>query len=176
MKCPKCQFENPDGMKFCGEFGAKLEKPCPKCSFPNPPQFKFCGECGQDLSISSEPAPKILSFDEKLDKIQRYLSKGLTEKILAQRGRIEGERKQVTVMFCDMEGFTRLSENLGPEEAYRIMDQVYEILIHKVHEYEGTVNEMTGDGIMALFGAPIALEDAPQRVIRSGFRVKIKPS
>ena len=65
-------------------------------------------------------------------------------------------------MFADMEGFTSLSERLGPEEAYTIMDQVYEILIHKVHDYEGTVNEMTGDGIMALFGAPIALEDASQ--------------
>ena len=65
-------------------------------------------------------------------------------------------------MFCDMEGFTPLVEKLGPEEAYAIMDQVYEILIHKVHDYEGTVNEMTGDGIMALFGAPIALEDAPK--------------
>ena len=91
---------------------------------------------------------------------------GITEKILAQRDKIEGERKQVTVMFCDMEGFTPLAEKLGPEEAYAMMDQVYEILIHKVHDFEGTVNEMTGDGIMALFGAPIALEDAPQRAIR----------
>ena len=74
-------------------------------------------------------------------------------------------------MFCDMEGFTHLSEKLGPEEAYGIMGQVYEILIHKVHDYEGTVNEMTGDGIMALFGAPIALEDAPQRAIRSAMAI-----
>jgi class 3 adenylate cyclase len=122
-------------------------------------------------TVPSEPAPKELSFDEKLDKIQRYLPKGLTEKILAQRDRIEGERKQVTVMFCDMEGFTALTEKLGPEEAYSIMDEIYEILIHKVHDYEGTVNEMTGDGIMALFGAPIALEDAPQRAIRSSLAV-----
>ena len=74
-------------------------------------------------------------------------------------------------MFCDLEGFTRLSEKLGPEDAYTIMDQIYEILIHKVHDYEGTVNEMTGDGIMALFGAPIALEDAPQRAIRSAYAI-----
>jgi len=119
------------------------------------------------LSLPSEPGLKDLSFEEKLEKIQRYLPKGLTEKILSQRDKIEGERKQVTVMFCDMAGFTQLSERLGPEEAYGIMDQVCEILIHSVHEYEGTVNEMTGDGIVALFGAPIALEDAPQRAIRS---------
>jgi predicted ATPase/class 3 adenylate cyclase len=123
------------------------------------------------LSLPSEPPPKELSFDEKLEKIQRYLPKGLTEKVLSQREKIEGERKQVTVMFSDMEGFTALSERLGPEEAYSIMDQVYEILIHKVHDYEGTINEMTGDGIMALFGAPIALEDAPQRAIRSGIAI-----
>jgi hypothetical protein len=166
MKCPKCQFENPEGIKFCGECGARLEKICPKCNSSNPPQFKFCGECGHNLTLPSEHIPKDLSFDEKLDKIQRYLPKSLTEKILSQRDRIEGERKQVTVMFCDMEGFTGLVEKLGPEEAYGIMDQVYEILIHKVHDYEGTVNEMTGDGIMALFGAPIALEDAPQRAMR----------
>ncbi|KPK22078.1 MAG: hypothetical protein AMK69_20495, partial [Nitrospira bacterium SG8_3] len=171
MQCPKCQFENPEGIKFCGECGAKLERLCPNCNSLSPPNFKFCGECGQKLVIPVETLPKELSFDEKLDKIQRYLPKGLTEKILAQRDRIEGERKQVTVMFCDMEGFTQLSEKLGPEDAYTIMDKVYEILIHRVHDYEGTVNEMTGDGIMALFGAPIALEDAPQRAIRSAYSI-----
>jgi len=171
MKCPKCQFENPQEMQFCGKCGAKLERICPECNFSNPPQFIFCGKCGHNLTLPSEPSSRELSFDEKLDKIQRYLPKGLTDKILSQRDRIEGERKQVTVMFCDMEGFTHLTERLGPEEAYSIMDQVYEILIHKVHDYEGTVNEMTGDGIMALFGAPIALEDAPQRAIRSALAI-----
>ena len=171
MKCPKCQHENPDTQKFCGECGAKLERVCPSCGSGNPPQYKFCGECGRNLTLPSEQIPKDLSFDEKIDKIQRYLPKGLTEEILAQRDKIEGECKQVTVMFCDMEGFTHLVEKLGPEETYGIMDQVYEILIHKVHDYEGTVNEMTGDGIMALFGAPIALEDAPQRAIRSSLSI-----
>jgi len=171
MKCPKCQFENPEGAKFCVECGNKIEIICPNCSSVNSPSFKFCSECGQKLSLPSEAAPKDLSFDEKLTKIQKYLPKGLTEKILSQRDRIEGERKQVTVMFSDMEGFTSLSERLGPEEAYNVMDQVYEILIHKVHDYEGTVNEFTGDGIMALFGAPIALEDAPQRAIRSAYAI-----
>jgi hypothetical protein len=157
VKCPKCQTEILEAVKFCGECGSKLERVCPKCQSPNPAPFKFCGECGQDLRSAGKPAPKELSFDEKLAKIQRYLPKGLTEKILSQRDRIEGERKQVTVMFCDMEGFTALSEKLGPEEMYGLMDQVYEILIHKVHDYERTVNELTGDGVMALFGAPIAL-------------------
>ena len=171
MKCQKCQFENPEDAKFCNGCGHKLELACPECGKVNPPGSRFCNGCGHNLASPSESISKDLSFDEKIDKIQRYLPKGLTEKILAQRGKIEGERKQVTVMFCDMEGFTRLTERLGPEEAYSIMDQVYEILIHKVHDYEGTVNEMTGDGIMALFGAPIALEDAPQRAIRSALAV-----
>ena len=171
MKCPKCQTENEQTRRFCRECGTKFSVICPDCSFENGSGDKFCGGCGHNLAIPSEPPPKDLSFDDKLDKIQRYLPKGLTEKILAQKGKIEGERKQVTVMFCDMKGFTPLVERLGPEEAYSIMDQVYEILIHKVHDYEGTVNEMTGDGIMALFGAPIALEDAPQRAIRSALAV-----
>jgi class 3 adenylate cyclase len=151
MKCPKCQSENPESAKFCVECGGKLEIICPKCNFSNSASFKFCAECGHNLTLPSEPSTKDLSFDEKLDKIR--------------------ERKQVTVMFCDMEGFTSLVERIGPEEAYAIMDQVYEILIHKVHDYEGTVNEMTGDGILALFGAPIALEDAPQRSIRSAMAI-----
>jgi class 3 adenylate cyclase len=166
MKCQKCQFENPNGMKFCNECGCKLEIACPECNKSNPPGSKFCGECGRVMTRPSAPSPKELSFDEKIEKIQSYLPQGLTEKILSQKNKIEGERKQVTVMFCDMAGYTSLSEILGFEEAYAIMDQIYEILIHKVHEFEGTVNEMTGDGVMALFGAPIAIEDAPQRSIR----------
>ncbi|MBW2563160.1 MAG: zinc ribbon domain-containing protein [Deltaproteobacteria bacterium] len=150
MKCPDCQFVNREGAKFCSECGHKFELSCPKCGNSIRASSKFCDGCGHHLTVPSESTPKDLSFDEKIDKIQRYLPKGLTEKILSQRNKIEGERKQVTVMFCDMEGFTGLVEKLGPEEAYGIMDQVYEILIHKVHNYEGTVNEMTGDGIMAL--------------------------
>ena len=171
MKCAECQTDNKETATFCGSCGVKLYQVCPKCSSENSPENNFCNECGQSLTVPSEPTPKDLSFDDKIGKIQRYLPKGLTEKILSQRGKIEGERKQVTVMFCDMEGFTGYVKKLGPEAAYDIMDQVYEILIHKVHNYEGTVNEMTGDGIMALFGAPIALEDAPQRAIRSALAV-----
>jgi class 3 adenylate cyclase len=171
MKCPKCQTENPGAKKFCRKCGTKLTLLCPQCGSEYLPEDEFCGECGHNLTLPLEPVPKKLSFNEKLAKIQRYLPKDLTQKILAQRDKIEGERKQVTVMFCDMEGFTPLTEKLGSEQMYSIMDEVYEILIHKVHDYEGTVNELTGDGIMALFGAPIALEDAPQRAIRSALAI-----
>ena len=128
-------------------------------------------QCGQNLTPSSNTIPTDPSLEEKLARFQRYLPKGLTEKILSHREKIEGELKHVTVMFCDMEGFTQFTEKLGPERAYGFMDKVYELLIHKVHSYQGTVNEMTGDGIMALFGAPIALEDAPQRAIRTAMAI-----
>ena len=85
MQCPECQIENPDTQKFCGECGAKLEKICPGCEAKNPPQYKFCGECGHSLALPSKPSPTEPSFDEKIAKIQKYLPKGLTEKILAQK-------------------------------------------------------------------------------------------
>jgi class 3 adenylate cyclase/tetratricopeptide (TPR) repeat protein len=144
---------------------------CPKCQFENPAGAKFCIECGYHIILSLQPPPAGLSYDEKLEKIQRYLPTGLAEKILTQKDKIEGERRQVTVLFCDMEGFAIMVRKLGSEQSYSLMDQIYEILIHKVHEFEGTVNEMTGDGIMALFGAPIALEDAPQRALSSALAI-----
>ena len=171
MKCTKCQFENPNNAKFCIECGAPIEFHCPQCGAMTPGTGKFCMDCGHRLSPPAEKSSADISFDEKIKKIQRYLPEGITEKILSQRDRIEGERKHVTVMFSDMQGSTALSERLGPEEAYTVMDDIYELLIHKVHDYEGTVNEMTGDGIMALFGAPIALEDASQRAIRSSLAI-----
>jgi class 3 adenylate cyclase/tetratricopeptide (TPR) repeat protein len=172
MKCRACETENPGNRKFCRECGAKLVLICLECKSENLPGDKFCGECGKPLEAPpSAPASKYLSFDEKISKIQKYLPEGLTEKILSQRDRIEGEKKHVTVMFCDMEGYTSLSEDMEPEGVYTLMDQVYETLIHKVNDFGGTVNELTGDGIMALFGAPIALEDAPQRAIRAAMAI-----
>ena len=171
MKCLKCQFENPKEIQFCVECGNRLAINCAECGFANSPTFKFCGKCGGNLTLSFERSPKYLSLDEKLTKIQKYLPEGIAEKVLSQRNRIEGERKHVTVLFCDMAGFTPLTEKLGPEGTFSLMDQIYEILIHKVNEYEGTVNELTGDGILALFGAPIALEDAPQRALRSALAI-----
>jgi len=144
---------------------------CPECRFENPEGVNFCYECGHNFPLTSESASQVFSFDEKLERIQRYLPQGITEKILNQKDKLEGERKQVTILFCDMEGFTSLVEMLGPEEAYQFMDQVYEILINSVNDFEGTVNEMTGDGIMALFGAPIALEEAPQRALWSALSI-----
>ena len=110
MKCPKCDFDNPKEAEFCIECGSPMEFHCPKCGAITLATGKFCMKCGHNLTLPSEPTPRDLSFDEKLDKIQRYVPKGLTEKILSQRDKIEGERKQVTVMFCDMEGYPTFRE------------------------------------------------------------------
>ncbi|MCU0595723.1 MAG: AAA family ATPase [Desulfobacterota bacterium] len=167
MKCLECRFDNPEGAKFCSECGKSLRVVCEGCGKENTPGSEFCACCGRAVTRRLETTHRELPFSEKLDRLQKYLPKGIVGRILSHRFKIEGERKQVTVMFCDMVGFTPLVETLGPEASYHVMDQVYEILIHKVHDYGGTINEMTGDGIMALFGAPMAVEDAPLRAIRS---------
>ncbi len=163
MKCLKCQAENREGVKFCEQCGAKMESVCPNCGVNIPLGKKFCGDCGHDLAISSPPLPKVISFEEKLDKIQRYLPGGLTEKILSQRGKIEGEHRQVTVMFCDLKGFTPLSEKLGEEKVYSIMDELFEMMIHKVHEYGGTVTrgQVTASWLYSA-------HPSPWRMLRSG--------
>jgi class 3 adenylate cyclase/tetratricopeptide (TPR) repeat protein len=175
VKCIQCQAENLKTRKFCRECGKRLVSLCPQCNFQNYRGDKFCGECGHSLApprgFASNPPAGELSWDEKLAQIQKYLPKGLTQRVLAQKEKLEGERKLVTVLFCDMVEFTSLSEKIGHEEVYTLMDQIFEILIHQVHSYEGTVNKMTGDGIMALFGAPIAQEDAPQRAIRAALAI-----
>jgi len=171
MKCARCLSETLRDQKFCPECGAPFPHPCPRCGADTFPADKFCGGCGGALKDSPPGSIKDPSFEEKLARLQRYLPQGLTEKILAQKDKIEGERKQVTVMFCDLVGSTALSEKLGAEEIYSFLDQFFEILIHKVLEYGGTVNKMTGDGIMALFGAPIALEGAPARALHSALAI-----
>ncbi len=136
MKCPKCQIDNREDAKFCLECGEKFEIACPQCGKMMPLSAKFCDECGHNFTLPSktpkEAPPKDLSFDEKLEKIQKYLPKGITEKILAQRDRIEGERKQVTVMFCDMEGFTGLSEKIDPEEVYSIRSSIFKEQFYRI--------------------------------------------
>src|SRR6476620_2570681 len=128
---------------------------CPACGFENATSIKFCGECGKPLAqaAKSGPAPDPRS----------YTPKHLAEKILTSRSALEGERKQVTVLFADVKGSMDLAERADPEEWHKIMDRFFAILSEGVHRFEGTVNQYTGDGIMALFGAPIAHEDHAQR-------------
>ena len=139
MRCPKYESDNRERVNFCEECGAKFELVCPACKAKISLGKTILGGCDQNLTFPSEHAPQEISFDQKYKRFKNTFPKGLTEKILPQRDRIKDKREQVTVMFCDLESFTPLSELLGIEEAYAIMDQVYEILIHKVDDFEGTV-------------------------------------
>ena len=146
MRCPRCEADNPEGMKFCIECAAPLMRRCPQCSVANPPQAKFCGQCATSLSgqiptphPSSDPHPPL-----------SYTPGHVAEKILTSRSALEGERKQVTVLFADLKGSMELLADRDPEDARAMLDPVLECLMAAVHRYEGTVNQVMGDGIMAL--------------------------
>jgi class 3 adenylate cyclase/tetratricopeptide (TPR) repeat protein/ribosomal protein L40E len=168
MECPKCQFDNREEAAFCRKCGAPLveEIICKDCGFVNPPDSLFCEKCGHDLSAPKE-APKI-----DLDQPQSYTPKFLADKILTNRSVIEGERKQVTVLFSDVANYTSISESLDPEEVHQIMDECFKILMEEIHSVEGTINQFTGDGIMALFGAPVAHEDHAQRACYAALSIQ----
>ena len=148
MRCPQCQQDNPAGAKFCRECGGRLDAVCAACGHGNLPGSRFCNECGKPIAPSSAPASP-----------QSYTPRYLAEKILTSRHALEGERKQVTVLFADMKGSLELLADRDPEEARKLLDPVLDRMMEAVHRYEGTVNQVMGDGIMALFGAPLAHED-----------------
>ncbi len=157
MKCQKCEFENPDGAKFCIECASPMEFHCPNCGEITPATGKFCKECAYDLGKPKEAPPIDYA------KPQSYTPKFLANKILTTRSSIEGERKIVTVLFADVAGYTAISEMVDPEEVHQIMDGCFKVLMDEIHKYEGTINQFTGDGVMSLFGAPVAHEDHAQR-------------
>jgi class 3 adenylate cyclase/tetratricopeptide (TPR) repeat protein len=158
MRCPSCGFDNPEGLKFCGECGTPVTAQCPRCGFANPPQFKFCGGCGTSLvPLSRRSSTPMLASQSQPPS--RYTPAYLAEKIRTSKTALEGERKQVTVLFADLKGSMELLADRDPEDARAMLDPVLERMMAAVHRYEGTVNQVMGDGIMALFGAPIAHED-----------------
>jgi class 3 adenylate cyclase/tetratricopeptide (TPR) repeat protein len=163
MRCPQCQHENPAGMKFCGECAASLASVCAACGTPNPAESKFCGQCAAPLRTASTA---------KLAAPDSYTPKHLVEKILTSKSALEGERKTVTVMFADLKGSMELLADRDPEEAREFLDLVLERMMEAVHRYEGTVNQVMGDGIMALFGAPLAQEDHAVRACYSALRMQ----
>jgi Double zinc ribbon/Adenylate and Guanylate cyclase catalytic domain len=164
--CPECGRENPSGQKFCGECGARLAGRCPNCGTVSPPGQKFCGECG--TAIASGAAPAAARFGSP----HVYTPRHLAERILTSKTALEGERKQVTILFADMKGSTELLADRDPEEARKILDPVLERMMEAVHRYEGTVNQVMGDGIMALFGAPLAHEDHAVRACYAALRMQ----
>src|SRR5499433_1683621 len=165
MKCPRCQHDSAADAVFCQECGTRLEVACPACGTSNQLGAKFCKKCGQAVGAASS-APVVRPSPES------YTPKHLAEKILTSKSALEGERKQVTVLFADLKGSMELLADRDPEEARKILDAVLDRMMDAVHRFEGTVNQVMGDGIMALFGAPLAHEDHAVRACYAALRMQ----
>jgi len=166
MKCPECKYDNPVGNKFCGQCGGKLILPCLKCGCENHSGNKYCDACGSANKKSLDSPP--VAYPE----LQSYTPKYMANEILNTRTAIEGERKSVTVLFADVADSTAMFEDIDPEDVHEIMNGCFEIMLDKIHSYEGTVNQFRGDGAMALFGAPLALEDHYRRACHSALEIQ----
>src|SRR5262245_45487493 len=164
MKCPRCQHENPTASSFGLDVGSRLGLTCASCGTDLPAGSKFCNKCGTAVSGPTADQPRYASPEA-------YTPKHLAEKILTSKAALEGERKQVTVLFADLKGSMELLADRDPEEARKILDPVLERMMEAVHRYEGTVNQVMGDGIMALFGAPLAHEDHAVRACYAALRM-----
>src|SRR5262245_25130698 len=175
MHCPSCNFENREEMKFCVKCATPLGPRCPGCGFENPPEAVFCGQCATPLTQRSSaqlPGSRVQGPQSKgespLDPECQtpspvsYTPPHLAERIRAEqaaleaRGKTDGERKTITALFADLKGSTALIEGLDPEEARSLIDPALQLMMDAVHRYEGYVAQALGDGIFALFGAPIA--------------------
>jgi class 3 adenylate cyclase len=176
MRCISCGLDNPDGVKFCIECATLLKQRCPSCGVENLSRAKFCGECATPLPIRS-PVAKPPSLPPGSPPAS-YTPKHLAERIRAEqaaleaRGTTDGERKTITALFADLKGSTALIEGLDPEEARAIIDPALQLMMDAVHRYEGYVAQALGDGIFALFGAPLAHEDHPQRALYAALRMQ----
>ena len=168
MKCFRCQHETPADAGFCPECGAKLVGVCAHCGAEHAPGHKFCTKCGRPLAPALPEARAAGRFGSPLT----YTPKHLTEKILTSKSALEGERKQVTVLFCDIVESSRLAERLDPEAMHRLMDETLQLMAEAIHRYQGTVNQFLGDGVMALFGAPVALEDHALRGAQAALAIR----
>src|SRR6266851_2050059 len=160
MRCSKCNSDNREGRKFCAKCAAPLARMCPKCGASNEPGEDFCGECAAPLG-----QPQAVSSQRSNASPIRVVETPAPENL-------EGERKIVTALFADIKGSTALMEGLDPEAAHAIVEPVLRLMIEAVHRYEGYVARSTGDGIFALFGAPIAHEDHPQRALYAALRLQ----
>jgi len=158
MRCPGCQRENVEQAKLCAACGTRLHLTCAKCGIEVPTTAKFCPECAHQV-------PPRLSGRLPFESPDGYTPPHLAEKILNRRTAIEGERKQVTILFCDLCNSTALAERLGSEAMHTLLNRFFELALAEVHRYEGTINQFLGDGFMALFGAPLAHEDHAKRAV-----------
>jgi class 3 adenylate cyclase/tetratricopeptide (TPR) repeat protein len=162
--CPRCGLWNAATNKHCAQCGGLLVSACASCGSPLPPAAKFCPDCGQPAAARGT--------SERFESPAAYTPRHLVEKILKSRAAIEGERKHVTVLFADIRGSMELLAGLDPEDARTVLDPVLDVMMEAVHHFEGTVNQVLGDGIMALFGAPIAHEDHAVRASYAALRIR----
>jgi class 3 adenylate cyclase len=169
MKCSQCGHENRTGAKFCEECGAHLVQVCISCGAQLSTTAKFCWECGHQIGQRG-PSPSLVPAE--FGSPGTYTPRHLTERILTSKAALEGERKQVTVLFADLKGSMQLFVDRDPEEARKLLDPVIEHMMEAVHRYEGTVNHVLGDGIVALFGAPLAHEDHAVRGCYAALRMQ----
>jgi class 3 adenylate cyclase/tetratricopeptide (TPR) repeat protein len=161
VNCQACGHENPADNRFCGGCGAPLANLCPKCGAENPHDHRFCGKCGSALGPAAQAAST-----KKSDRPQTHIAQTPAPENL------EGERKTVTALFADIKGSTELEQDLDPEEARAIVDPALKLMIDAVQRYDGYVVQSTGDGIFAIFGAPVAHEDHPQRALYAALRMQ----
>jgi class 3 adenylate cyclase/tetratricopeptide (TPR) repeat protein len=167
-QCPRCHAQNREGARFCRQCGTRLEAACAACGAKVEPGSKFCDSCGASLVAGAAPATAPSRFASP----ESYTPKHLAEKILTSRSALEGERKLVTVLFADLKGSMELLADRDADEAPKLLDPVLERMMEAVHHYEGTVNQVMGDGIMALFGAPIGHEDHAVRACYAALRMQ----
>ena len=165
VHCPKCGTDNPAKAKFCKECGSSLILHCSSCDAELPPDAKFCFECGTKVDAGT--------LDAKPDRLRQYIPDRLLQKLetASQSGGMVGERRVVTMLFCDVQGSTAAAEMLDPEEWVEIMNGGFEHLISPVYRYEGTLARIMGDAILGFFGAPISHEDDPERAILAGLDI-----
>jgi len=164
LKCPRCDFENPMYAKSCRECGTDLTTACTDCGHKVRTGAKFCDECGARLALSQ-------TDDEMLSELHSSMAQSLASKILPSRKQMKGERKNVTILFSDISGFTQMSEKLDPEEVIDLINSCFKKLTEIIYRYEGTVDKYMGDCIIALFGAPVAHEDDPERAVKAAMEI-----
>ena len=156
MQCRSCRHDNPVGARFCVACGTRLATACAACGVELPEGARFCPACGGAIEPTRPTAAPAHAPEA-------YTPRHLAERILTSRAALQGERKPVTVLFCDLVGSTALAERLGPDAMHDLLNRFFETALAEIHRYEGTVNQFLGDGFMALFGAPLAHEDHARR-------------